>query len=142
MDSQCPLERLIFLDNAFPQCQSPFDFPVVTGSQGRAKCILLLQQIPNFVLKGSIKSSPWGLQVYFFCHVPLCQILDIQTHKLGRQKFKGKAQECTQGVYLCVIHHTELKRMSCSGIFCVHICLGAPQIAVALGWHRGTACFP
>lgn len=66
MDSQCPLERLIFLDNAFPQCQSPFDFPMVTGSQGRAKCILLLQQIPNFVLKGSIKKTLLeAFQVYF-----------------------------------------------------------------------------
>lgn len=42
VDSWCPLERLIFLDNSFPQCHYPFDFPMVTGSQGRAKCILLL----------------------------------------------------------------------------------------------------
>lgn len=64
VDSQCPLERLIFPDNGFPQCQYPFDFPMVTGSQGRAKCILLLQQIPNFVLKGSKKTSPRGFQVF------------------------------------------------------------------------------
>lgn len=29
------------MDNGFPSCHHPFDFPVVTGFQGREKCILL-----------------------------------------------------------------------------------------------------
>lgn len=43
----CPSEGLIPPDNSLPPCHHPFDSPVVTGSQGHAKCILLLSGTKN-----------------------------------------------------------------------------------------------